>query len=355
MDGPIGLALSSLTGLAPSRLAELAVQAERRGFDTIAVTESYSDIMPLAAAVARATRSATVATAIANTGFRHPALMAMGASAVDELSGGRFVLGLGVGTQWFDRAAVSEVARRPLAALAEYVEVMRRLWDAGPRTVRMDGSFYRLDDFHLDRHPRRPRIPVYLAALGPGMLRLAGRIADGVFLNLAPPDTLPGMIARVREAAVSAGRAPGAVAIAALARTCLDDDLDRARDGARASLPLYVGFPAYARYLRALGYGAVVDAVHAALARDDQAAAIAAIPDELVDRLTVYGPPDRCRAGVERLRAAGVDLPIVSARPADGDWDGALPRAIDAFAPDSSEAARLPATAPDAVVPEEAS
>jgi 5,10-methylenetetrahydromethanopterin reductase len=331
--GPLGFALSSFTGLAASRLADLAVQAERRGFGTIAVTESYSDIMPLAAAVAWATRSATVATAIANTGFRHPALMAMGAVAVDDLSGGRFVLGLGVGTQWFDRAAVSDAARRPLAVLVEYVEVLRRLWDAGPSTVRMDGSFYRLDDFHLDARPRRARIPIYLAALGPGMLRLAGRIADGVFLNLAPPDTLPEMIAEIREAAVSAGRAPTEVTISTLVRTCLDDDPDRARDGARASLPLYVSFPGYARYLRALGYGAVVDAVQAALGRGDQAAATAAIPDELVDRLTVHGPPDRCRAGVERFRAAGVDLPIISPRPPDGDWDSALPRAVEVFAP----------------------
>jgi 5,10-methylenetetrahydromethanopterin reductase len=331
--GPLGLALSSFTGLAATRLAELAVQAEQRGFKTIAVTESYSDIMPLAAAVARATRSATIATAIANTGFRHPALMAMGAVAVDDLSGGRFVLGLGVGTQWFDRAAVSDVARRPLAALAEYVEMMRWLWEAGPSSVRMHGRFYRLDDFHLDVRPRRARIPIYLAALGPGMLRLAGRIADGVFLNLAPTDRLPEMIAQIREAAVSVGRAPGAVTISTLVRICLDDDLDRARDATRASLPLYISFPGYARYLRALGYGAVVDAVQSALAHRGQAGAEAAIPDELVDRLTLYGPPDRCRAGVERFRAAGVDLPILSPRPPDGDWDRALSQAIDTFGP----------------------
>src|SRR3712207_724215 len=103
----LGLALSSLTGLPPSRLAQLALTAERRGFTAVALTESYNDVMPLAAAVAGATRSVQVATAIANVGFRHPALMAMGAAAVDELSGGRFVLGLGVGTQWFDRRAVA--------------------------------------------------------------------------------------------------------------------------------------------------------------------------------------------------------------------------------------------------------
>ena len=336
MPAPLGFALSSLTGLSPSELARLAAVAERRGFGALALTESYNDVMPLAAAVAGATRRTTIATTIANVGFRHPALMAMGAAAVDELSGGRLVLGLGVGTQWFDRALVGEVARRPLAALAEYVALVRRLWEAGTTGCHEGGEFYRLDDFHLDFAPLRPRIPIYLAAMGPGMLRLAGRLADGVFLGLAPTDAIPAMVAVVCAAAVEAGREPGDVTIAMLIRTCVDDDPQRARAGARASIPLYATFPGYARHLRALGYGAMVDAIQAAWARGDRAAAAAQIPDELVDRVAVHGPADRCRAGLEHFRAAGLDLPIVSPRTPDGDWPTTLQRAIDAFAADGS-------------------
>src|SRR5215212_1586957 len=111
---PLGLALSSLTGLPPSSLAALAARAEQRGFSTLTLTESFNDVTPLAAAVATQTHSATIATAIANVGFRHPALLAMSAAGIDELSGGRFVLGLGVGTQWFDRAALGGLSGRPL-------------------------------------------------------------------------------------------------------------------------------------------------------------------------------------------------------------------------------------------------
>ena len=329
----LGLALSSLTGLPPSRLAQLALTAERRGFTAVALTESYNDVMPLAAAVAGATRSVQVATAIANVGFRHPALMAMGAAAVDELSGGRFVLGLGVGTQWFDRRAVAAIERRPLAALAEYVAILRRFWDS-PGGYRVDdATFYRMDDFRLDFQPLRSPIPIFLAAMGPAMLRLAGRVADGVFLGLAPLEHVPTMIDDVRASAAEAGRDPRAVTIAMQIRTCVDDDPASAQDGIRASLPRYVTFPGYARHLRALGYGAMVDAVQAAYARGDDAAAAAQIPDELVDRVAVWGPPERCRAGLGRFRAAGVDLPIVSPRASGRDWSGTLERAIDAIAP----------------------
>ena len=333
MPAPLGFALSSLTGLPPSELARLGADAERRGFSALALTESYNDVMPLAAAVARATRSAQIATAIANVGFRHPALMAMGAAAVDELSGGRFVLGLGVGTQWFDRAGVEKTARRPLAAVAEYIGMVRRLWEAGPAGCRGGGELYRLDDFRLDFAPIRPRIPIHLAAMGPGMLRLAGRVAEGVFLGLAPIETIPEMVAQVRDAAAEAGRDPRDVTIAMLVRVGLDDDPERARAAVRASIPLYATFPGYARHLRALGYGAMVDVVQAAWARGDRAAAAAQVPDELVDRVGVHGSAERCRAGLERFRAAGLDLPIVSARAADGDWRATLGRAIDALGP----------------------
>jgi 5,10-methylenetetrahydromethanopterin reductase len=331
MCAALGFALSSLTGLPPSRLSVLAARADRRGFSTIALTESYNDVMPLAAAVADSTRSATIATAIANIGFRHPALMAMGAAAIDELSGGRFVLGLGVGTQWFDRRTV-EATRRPLATLEDYISLLRRLWEAGTTGCRQEGVFYRLDEFRLDFAPLRRRIPIYLAAMGPGMLRLAGRLADGVFLGLTPLETIPAMVDQVRAAASTAGRDPRELVIAMQIRTCLSDDAGRAHDGARASLPVYLTFPGYARHLRSLGYGAVIEAVQSASARGDRVAAAAAIPDELVDRLSVHGSAEHCRAGLERFRAAGVDLPIVSARIADDDWMTTLEQTIDAFA-----------------------
>ena len=335
----LGVALSSNTGLPPSSLVALSQEVERHGYDAVGLTESYNDVMALAGAVAVATQRPRILTTIANTGFRHPALMALGAAAVDDLSGGRLTLGLGVGTQWFDAAARQISVGRPLAALREYVEQIRALLAAGTSHTEASGQIYQLARFHLDAQPLRPRIPIYFAAMGPAMLRLSGQLADGVLLGLSPLETIPGMVQQVRQAAVEAGRQPGDVTIALQLRTCLHPDLAVARDGARAALPVYFGFPGYQRHLRLLGYGAVVDAVLAALDQGQPKAAARAIPDELVDRISAHGPLERCLAEYERWRAAGIDLLIVAARRSTQPWEPTLREAIAAFAPSGMDAA----------------
>jgi alkanesulfonate monooxygenase SsuD/methylene tetrahydromethanopterin reductase-like flavin-dependent oxidoreductase (luciferase family) len=322
----------SRSGLAPSAVAGVAAAAEGAGYDTVLVTESYCDVFPYLVACARATRTVALGSAIANIGFRHPALMAMSAAATDEVSGGRLLLGLGVGTQWFTRDAADTARGRPVAAMHDYVALLRALWRGEPA---YEGSAYRVGDWALDFRPRRPAIPVFLAALNEGMTRLAGAIADGVFLGaLIPLDRLPAAIARVREGAHASGREPGAVTIAAMLRVCVDDDLDRAREGARATIPLYLTFAGYARYLATLGYEAVVRAVAEALARGDTAAALRQVPDELVERTQVYGDAARCRLRIAAYREAGCELPVVLARPArDVGWEDALARTLRALAP----------------------
>ncbi len=256
----------------------------------------------------------------------------MTAAETDELAGGRLLLGLGLGTQWFTGDAGREARARPLAAVREYVELLRALW-RGETTY--EGTLYRVRDWALDFRPRRPTIPVYLAALNTAMCRLAGALADGVLLGaLVPLDRLPERVARVREGAEASGRDPGAVTIGTMLRVCVDDDLDRAREGARATIPLYLTFPGYARYLTAIGYEAVVRAVAEAVQRGDEAGALCQVPDELVERTQVYGDPARCQARVEAYRQAGCELPVVLARPArDVGWETALTRALAALGP----------------------
>ncbi|MFN8523308.1 MAG: LLM class flavin-dependent oxidoreductase [Chloroflexota bacterium] len=333
MSGPIGLALGGGSGLPPRRLTLLATIAEQRGFDLLALNEGHADVFALASAIAASTREIGIQTAIANIGWRHPAMMALSAAAVDELSDGRFALGIGVGTQWFDTADGYGGA---LSRVREYVDAMRALWAAGQSPVSHAGAHYRVERFRMDFPPLRADVPVYLAALNPGMLRLAGAIADGVVLNLVPLDAVAECVSLVREGAASAGRRPGGVKISLLIRAGLEDDASRGREIIRSSLPRYFRFAGYAKRFTTLGYGAVVQAVQAALDNDDARGAARAIPDELVDRLAVFGPGDRCRAGVEAFRAVGVDVPIVSPRTASDDWEATIGRAIDTFGPSLS-------------------
>jgi 5,10-methylenetetrahydromethanopterin reductase len=328
----LAFALFSPSGLRPSEFGQFAALAEQRGYDSVMVTETHADIFPYAAACAQATHRVTIGTAIANMGLRHPALMGLSAAAIDELAGGRFILGIGIGTQWFTREGPGAAGERPLRAVREYVELMRALW-AGASSYQ--GELYELHDFPMDFAPPRRSLQIYLAALGERMCRLAGRIADGVFLgNLIPLDQVPRVVQQVVEGARRAGRDPAAVTVASIVRICLDDDLERAREAARATIPRYLGFEGYARYLESIGYGSVVAEGQAALARGDAAAALRAVPDELVQRTQVFGDAARCRARVEEYRRAGIELPVISGRQIPGvSWRELMQRTLDAFAP----------------------
>lgn len=145
---------------------------------------------------------------------------------------------------------------------------------------------------------------------------------------------MPLAITHVAEGARGAGRDPGEVTIACMLRVCVDEDLERAREGARATIPPYLAFSGYARYLSGLGYVSIVRSVTDSLARGDVAGATRQVPDELVDRTLVYGSVARCRARVDEYRRTGVQLPVILARPAEGvPWREALGRTLDALAP----------------------
>jgi alkanesulfonate monooxygenase SsuD/methylene tetrahydromethanopterin reductase-like flavin-dependent oxidoreductase (luciferase family) len=312
-------------------VGDLAGRAERLGYGAAVVTETYSDVFPYAIACARATRTILISTAIANMGFRHPALMAYSAAETDALAEGRFSVGIGIGTQWFTPPAAAAQRARPLRAVREYVEIMRAVW-RGERSYA--GEIFELRDVGIDFPPPRP-VPVFLAALNDGMCRLAGALAEGVYLGaLIPLDRLPDSIARVAEGARAAGRDPAAVTIASMVRVCVDDDEARAREGARASIPLYLTFDGYARYVTGIGYARVVAAVRDALAHGDEAEAARQVPDELVERTHVFGSAARCRARVEEYRRAGVQRPVILARPAPGaGWEETFRRTMEALAP----------------------
>lgn len=326
----LAFTLPTRGGPPPSVIARYAAMAEERGYDVVMVTETHSDVFLYATACALATQRVAIGTAIANVGLRHPALMALSAAEVDELSGGRFLLGIGLGTQWFTRAGPGLARERPLAALREYVALMRALWRGESSYA---GRLYELRDFPMDFAPRRPAVPVFLAAMGEQMCRLAGAVADGVHLGLVPLEHLPEAIGHVAAGARRAGRDPAAVAIACILRVCLDDDLERAREAARASLPLYLRFDGYARFFRGIGYQGMVDAVRAALARGDVLAAARQVPDDLVEQTTVYGDAARCRARLEAYRRAGVQLLRIAPHPVGVSWHEAVQRTMDALAP----------------------
>ena len=195
-----------------------ARRVEELGLDCIGIQDHpyqrrYVDTWALLATIAATTTRVTVFPDVANLPLRSPVLIAKAAATIDRLSGGRFELGLGAGAFWDAIEALGGPRRTPgesLDALAEAVEVIRKIWSGG-RGLRFDGRFYRLDGGHGGPEPAHP-IGIWLGAYGPRALRLTGRIADG-WVPSFRGDLQPiiDMAVRVDEAAADAGRDPGAI------------------------------------------------------------------------------------------------------------------------------------------------
>src|SRR6266849_2171972 len=164
-----------------------------------------------------ATRRVRVGTAVANAALRPPVLAAKTAAQLDQAAGGRFILGLGVGNAVMNARFGVAPAAPPLRLVEEYVEVIRSVLTLAPG---YDGQVFRTGMIPLDSRPVRADLPVYLGALGPRMLALAGRVADGVILNLMTPAQAGQAAGLVRGAARAAGRDPASVEVACVVHCC---------------------------------------------------------------------------------------------------------------------------------------
>ncbi|MBO2449135.1 LLM class flavin-dependent oxidoreductase [Actinomadura barringtoniae] len=318
-SGPLGLSIASHSGLPPARIGELAGMAERAGFSTVFVAEGHGDALALCPPVIAATSRVEVGTAIVNAALRPPVLAAKTAAVLDDASGGRFALGLGVGnTVMNDRFGLTPPP--PLAATEDYVAVVRAVL-AGEEHK---GEIFRSARIPLDRPPVRPDMPIHLAALGPRMLALAGRIADGVILNLMSPAQAAEATAIVRAAAAEAGRRD-TPRILCVVHCCLSEDEEAAAEAARAVVPRYVMHPATDRL-----FNADLGEARSAVLAGDRTAAARHVPQKVADAFVARGDAAACSARIAEYRAAGVDLPVVFPMPVSGTWD--IPRSISGLA-----------------------
>ena len=318
--GPLGLSIASHSGMPAPAVGSLAAAAEAAGFSAIFVAEGHGDALSLCHPVVAATRQARAGTAIANAALRPPVLAAKTAAQLDQASGGRFVLGLGVANDVMN-GRFGLTPFRPLQMIAEYVGVVRSVLTGQGGYA---GELYRTGMVPLDSPPVRRDLPIYLAALGPRMLELAGQIADGVILNLMSPQQAGRAAGAVRAAAVAAGRGAGSVEIACGVHTCKSDDAGAAAAAAREVVPRYILHPAVGRLFGehdgAPSAAADLDRARERTLAGDRAGAADCAPQRVADAFVAHGDANACRARVAEYRAAGVDLPVVFPMPVGGDW-----------------------------------
>jgi probable F420-dependent oxidoreductase len=295
----------------------LAARAEQAGFESVWAPEFHNHSGPLAlAAAALETRSVALGTAIAWAFGRSPLLTAVTALDLDELSDGRFVLGLGTGTRRMRTDWLGAAAERPARRLRETVEAIRAVWAAAEAgAVEYQGELVRLSVRPYGRADQvRPAVPIYLAAVNEGMARTAGAVADGVVAH--PMATIryidEVMRPAIAEGAAGESRAPEDIAIADWLLVACGDDADQAREDAKRQIAFHATVKTYDRILDLHGFTETAAQIRELWRTFDLAGMTALVTDEMLDTMAVAGTAAECRDRV-RERAASVDRLLLGA------------------------------------------
>ena len=322
-------------GLTRHDQLEIVLEAERLGYDSVWTAEAYgSDAATILGWIAGQTSRIRIGSSIFQMPGRSPAMTAMTAATLDQLSDGRMILGIGssgpqVAEGWHGQRFGQQIQRtREDVAVVRKALARERLEFHG-ETLDLplpDGPGKALK---LTIAPVQERIPIYLAAIGPNNTRLAGEIADGWLPTLFSPEHVAEFRPLLEEGAAASGRAlDGSFDIAPTVNVFVTDDLTAARDAMRPFLALYVGGMGsrernfYNQLVQRYGFEDAAREVQELYLDGRRDEAMAALPDELIDLVSLCGPADRVRERLEVFRSAGVGTLGVS--PMAWDRDGRL-------------------------------
>ena len=313
----LGLSLGyAPPGTNPADLFPLVQEAERLGFDSVWVAEAWgTDAVSVLGWLAGRTERIKLGSAIMQIPGRTPANTAMTAATLDLLSGGRFLLGLGTSGPQVVEGWHGQPWGKPLGKTREYVEIVRAALRRD--VVEHEGEHYRIPwdgpgatrlgkPLKLMLRPLRAEIPIYLAALGPKNVALAAEIADGWLPIFVAPE-------RFGDAfGPSLRDVRGGFEIAATASVLVGDDVPALRDALRPHVALYVGGMGakgrnfYNSLVRRYGWEQEAERIQELYLAGKQREAIAAVPDELVDAVSLVGPKERIAERLEAWRETPV-------------------------------------------------
>jgi len=305
--------LSGNGELSSQHISELSAQAERKGFSGVWFGETtLRDASILATIAACSTKKIGLGTSIVNVFTRSPGQLALMASTVNELSGGRFTIGLGVSTAAIIEKWHGQQFDRPVQRLEETVRLLRKYF-SGERFSEK-GAYYSPENARLRATPP-PKLA--LAALNDQMIRRAATMADRVILNLYPPDRIKHAISLIDES--SAGKPRPNISVMLYAHVLGDDEagLNAAKD----LIAFYASAPAYSSLFRSIGFSHEADAMMRAWQSKDRDAVKRVVTRAMVDKLMVLGTIHTLRERIKLYHESGVDDVFISPSPF-GNYEG---------------------------------
>lgn len=295
---------------------DLIKQAESMGYDSVWTAEAYgNDAVTTASWVLAQTEKMRVGTAIMQMPARTPAMCAMTAMSLDQLSGGRFIVGLGASGPQVVEGWHGVPYGKPVTRTKEYIGIMRKIF-AREGPVEFDGQIYHLPNTGegttgLGKPLKSilegsPDIPVYTASITPAGLRCAGEVADGVFPVWMDPNKFEVLGEHLQKGFDKAGNGKSLsdFDVAPFVSVAMNDDLDAAYDSLRPWLALYIGGMGakdknfYNDYATRLGYGDEARQIQELYLSGKKAEAEALVPNQLLDDVALVGPKERI---IERL------------------------------------------------------
>ena len=312
-------------GMSASDQLELVKEAESAGFDSVWAAEAYgSDAATVLAWLAAQTSRIRIGSGIFQMPARSPAMTAMTAATLDQLSGGRMLLGIGTSGPQVAEGWHGQRFAKQLLRTREYVEILRKAL-ARERLVH-DGEAYQLPlpdgpgkALKLTIAPVQERMPIYIASIGPKNTQLTGEIADGWLPIFFSPEHVDDSRALLEEGAARSGRSlDDGFDIAPGVNVAIDDDLDSARDRMRHFIALYVGGMGsrkrnfYNQLVQRYGFEDAAREIQDLYLEGKKDEAAAAVPAELIDMVALVGPREVVRDRLAVYRDAGVGSLLVT-------------------------------------------
>ena len=329
----IDIEFNSGAQLPMDAIPDLARAAEAHGFDCAWGGEANNkDPTVMLSAIAAVTTRLKVGSAIYHILGRTPATLALQAMGLDELSGGRFLLGIGSSNptiaKWHGQSF-----DRPLSRIQEYIEITRAAMRG--EKLNFEGKFFTAQNFKMAFKPSGRSIPIYVAAFGPKMTRLAGRISDGVLINMANPTEISRIAAEVKAGALEAGKDPAKMEIICKVRCSIAPNYSVAREALSHALTYYALADYYRDLLGRMGFAEEVEAMRLAWKAGGFHAARALITDRMFSSLPLVAATSAAQV-VEQIQpyveagATRIILPYVAA---SDDIVGEMKSFIDYWSP----------------------